>query len=277
MPHTTAHAVDIWFEEIGDPDDPVLLLVAGHGVQLIAWPDELCWAFCDRGFRVVRFDNRDAGLSTVLGDGDEYSLSDMAGDAVAVLDALGVDRAHLVGMSMGAMIAQVAAIEHPARVASLTSVSANTGEADVGGISAAALDHVVVDPGIERDAVIEHGLAGRRIWASDRWFDEAWHRADLEAAFDRAFHYGSGMRQFHAMAASGSRAEGLAALDVPVLVVHGDVDNLVDPSGGHRTAELVAGAELLEIEDMGHGLPSQMWAQLVEAVTRLAVRTEADR
>lgn len=274
MPHASNHDVELYYESFGEPADPALVLVAGHGVQLLAWPDELCWAFVDRGFRVVRFDNRDAGWSTVMTDAPDYTLSDMAADTVAVMDAAGIDRAHLVGMSMGGMIAQHVAIEHRDRVLTLVSMASTTGELDAGQPSLGALDHLAVEPAAAREAVVAHSVAGRRIWGSRRWFDEAASRAEYEAAFDRAFHPGAGIRQFHAIVASGSRAEGLAALDLPTLVVHADTDLLVDRSGGERTAELVPGAELVIIEDMGHQLPVQVWSQLVEAITAHVMRAE---
>ena len=274
MPSTSGHEVDLHYESFGDPDDPVLLFISGHGIQLLGWPEELCWAFVDRGFRVVRFDNRDAGLSTVMHGREPYTLSHMAADAVAVLDAVGADTAHVVGMSMGGMIAQVVAVEHRHRVLSLTSIAATTGEDGVGRPSDAALHHMLVEQPADRDGNVAHALAGRRIWGSPRWFDEEQSRIEYGAAYDRAFHPGSGARQAHALLAAGDRSADLAALDLPTLVVHGDVDHLIDRSGGERTAELIPGAELLIIDDMGHQLPAQVWAPLVEAVTRLAVRAE---
>ncbi len=277
MPYTSGHPVDLYYETLGDDDDPTLLLIAGHGIQLIGWPEELCWSFVDRGFRVVRFDNRDAGLSTVVASGETYGLGDMAADAVAVLDAVGAETAHVVGMSMGGMIAQVVACEHGPRVASLTSISATTGEDGVGRPSHEALDHIVVEQPSDREGNVAHTLAGRRIWGSPRWFDEELSRLEYDAAYDRAFHPGAGARQAHALLTGGDRAVALARLEIPTLVVHGDIDRLIDRSGGERTAELVPGAELMIIDDMGHQLPAPVWSQLVEAVTRVAVRALSDR
>ncbi len=277
MPYTSGHEVDLFYESFGGDDDPTLLLIAGHGVQLLGWPDELCWSFVDRGFRVVRFDNRDAGRSTVMSNDTLYGLPDMAADALAVLDAVGAESAHVVGMSMGGMIAQVLACDHSHRVMSLTSISATTGEEGVGRPSPEALNHMVVEQPSDREGNVAHALAGRRVWGSTRWFDEELSRIEYEQAFDRAFHPGAGARQAHALLSAGDRAHALARIEIPTLVIHADVDPLIDRSGGERTAELVPGAELVIIDDMGHQLPAPVWSQLVEAVTQVAVRAMNDR
>ncbi len=263
--------VKLYYETFGADDDPVLLLICGLGVQLLSWPEELCEAFVDRGFRVVRFDNRDVGFSTWFddhtGDGPAYLLSDMAADAVAVLDDLDVERAHIVGMSMGGMIAQTMAIEHPERVATLTSVASNTGEDGIGAPTEEALAALLAPPAEGREAVIEQDLAARRIWASTLYWDTDASRELLESFYDRSYHPEGAQRQTDAILSSGDRSAGLAQLDAPTLVVHADRDELISLSGGERTAELVPDSTLLIIEDMGHELPVQIWTRLVEAVT----------
>jgi pimeloyl-ACP methyl ester carboxylesterase len=266
--------VELWYETLGDPDDVPLLLITGQGSQLLLWPDELCQGFVDRGFFVVRFDNRDVGLSTWLPEGSSYTLSDMAGDAVAVLDAVGLDEVHVAGQSMGGMIAQTLAIEHRHRVRSLTSISSMTGNLDHGAPSAEILEILTQAPAQDPAALLEQQVGQRRAWASPDWFDEEEARAFFAAGLRRAAPNGPGSaRQFEAILASGSRDEALRTLDVPTLVVHGELDTLVTPDGGRHTAALVPGAHLLVIERMGHDLPVQVWAPLISAITELAAGT----
>jgi pimeloyl-ACP methyl ester carboxylesterase len=287
------NGIELCYETFGDPSAEPLLLVMGLGGQLTAWPVELCESFVDRGFFVIRYDNRDVGRSTKLDAAEvdflptflaaqqgepvevPYLLSDMAADAVALLDALGIDSAHVVGASMGGMIAQAIAIEHPTRVRTLTSVMSTTGEREVGQPTAEAMQ-VLLSPAPEgREAVIEAGLVSRQLIGSPDQFDEAVAREALELAYDRGYHPAGTARQLLAILASGSRADGLRALDVPALVIHGDADQLVTPSGGKRTAELIPGAELLILEGMGHDLPPSQLAPIVDAITSLSARTAA--
>jgi pimeloyl-ACP methyl ester carboxylesterase len=272
MPLAPAGAVQIHYETLGAPEDPALLLVAGLGAQLIIWHDELCHSFVDRGFFVIRFDNRDCGLSTVLSDGDAYTVSDMAADAVAVLDALQIDAAHVVGHSLGGMIAQTMAIEHPDRVLTLTSISSTTGNPDFGQPTAEALEGIAREAATDVEVAIESDVAARRIWASPSWFDEEETRAYFRHAHERSFTPGSSLRQLMAIAESPDREPQLRELTVPTLVIHGTLDPLVPSDGGTRTADVVPGAELLLVEGMGHDLPVQVWQQVISAITALAAR-----
>ncbi|HEX5366618.1 MAG TPA: alpha/beta fold hydrolase [Acidimicrobiales bacterium] len=282
MPIAASNGVEICYEAMGAPGDPTILLVAGLGSQMISWHDDLCAALVARGHRVVRFDNRDTGLSTHV-DGRRaaaapgpaaaagapqvpYLLADLADDAVAVLDALAVERAHVVGMSMGGMIAQVVAIGHTTRVASLTSIMSTTGDADVGTPTPEALAALTAPPAATREASQDAAVHHAHVWGSPGLFDEALLRDVAGRAWDRDGDSSGTARQLAAIVASGSRSAELARLDVPTLVVHGTADTLVQPSGGRRTAEVIPGAELLMIEGMGHDLAPPLWPRLIDAV-----------
>ena len=284
------NGIEICYETFGDADGAPLLLVMGLGAQMTAWDDEFAEGLADRGFHVVRFDNRDVGRSSKIEtepinfvemfmraqQGEQitapYTLSDMAADAVGLLDHLGIAAAHVVGASMGGMIAQTIAIEHPDRVLTLTSIMSTTGERSVGQATPEALQRLLVRPVGERDAVIEHSVETSRVIGSPDHFDEERARARAAAAFDRCYFPVGVGRQLIGIMASGSRADGLRDVRVPTLVIHGDRDPLVTPSGGQRTAELVPDAEFLEIAGMGHDLPPAVWSQVIDAVTRLAAR-----
>lgn len=285
--------IELCHETFGDPGGEPLLLVMGLGTQMTAWPPELTDALVDRGFFVIRFDNRDVGRSSKI-EGDPvdflplftaatqgepvdvpYRLTDMAADAVGLLDVLGIDSAHVVGASMGGMIAQTIAIEHPARVRTLTSIMSTTGERDVGQPTAEAMGQLLTPPATTREEAIEQAVAARRVIGSPAHFDEDWVRRMAAESYDRCYDPAGTARQLLAIVASGDRAEGLRSLSVPTLVVHGDVDPLVTPSGGIRTAELVPGASLLMLEGMGHDLPLAHLPAIVEAITALAGRAAA--
>lgn len=284
MPLCTTNGIEVFYDTFGDPEDPPLLLVMGLATQMTGWDEDFCLAFVDRGFFVIRFDNRDVGLSTKISHrGDlltgimaaaggmpvdaPYLLSDMAGDTVGLLDHLGVERAHVVGASMGGMIAQTVAIEHPERVLSLTSMMSTTGEVEVGQPTPEVTMQLLTQRPADRGAAIEAAIQTLRVIGSTEHFDEDRARRLATEAYHRSFHPSGLYRQLLAILASGSRAEGLRNLDVPTLVIHGDADPLITPSGGHRTAELVPGAELVIIEGMGHELPPALWPQIVEAIT----------
>jgi len=257
--------VDIYYETFGDSSQPTLLLVNGLGSQCINYAVDWCQMFCDEGFHVVRYDNRDVGLSTKL-DRPDYSLADMADDAVAVLETLGVERAHVMGCSMGGMIVQRLAIDHADRLLSMTSVMSRTGEPGYGGSSADALAFLTAPPPPSRSAYIDHQVAALRVYGSKpEWLDEDAIRSRAAAAYDRCFCPDGIGRQMSAVIADDSRAEQLRDLELPTLVIHGSRDTLIDPSGGRRTAELIPGAHYLEIDGMGHDYPPAVWKQWVTA------------
>jgi pimeloyl-ACP methyl ester carboxylesterase len=260
--------VELHVETFGDPTDPTLVLVNGLGSQCTNFAVPLCERFVATGVQVVRFDNRDTGLSTKL-EGVEYTLADMAGDVVAVLDAIGVERAHVLGTSMGGMIVQRLAIDHPERLLSMTSVMSRTGEPGYGDSSPEALAVLMRPPATTRDEHIEAHVAAIAVYGSDpAWIDEADTRARAAAAYDRCFHPAGIARQMHAIAADGSRDAELRSLAVPTLVIHGTRDTLIAPSGGRHTADVVPGARYVEIEGMGHDYPPVVVDRWVEEWSR---------
>jgi pimeloyl-ACP methyl ester carboxylesterase len=275
MPLVAANGLDLYHDRFGEAGDPTLLMINGLGSQCIRYDDELCEAFVDRYLDVIRYDNRDVGLSTHLADDPPYTLSDMAADAVGLLDTLEIERAHVWGCSMGGMIAQQLTIEHPERVASLTSIMSTTGESDVGRPAPEMVRRLMAltKPAADPDEAVERGVRLAEAIGSPDHFDEVWQRGRQRAFFERSYDPGGVARQMAAITASGDRATGLAALDVPALVIHGDVDPLVPISGGRRTAALIHGARFLELEGMGHDLPPALWAPIVEATTQLVVST----
>ena len=264
---------ELYYDTFGDRADPTLLLVNGLGSQCVNYRDEWCQMFAGRGFHVVRFDNRDVGLSTSLegapldAEGAAYRVSDMARDGLAVLDACGVERAHVMGLSMGGMIVQTMAIEHPDRLLSMTSVMSATGEPEYGQPSAEAWALLTAPPPTDRESYVERWVEGLRVWGSPAYADEERWRVDAERAFDRSFTPSGTTRQFLAVRASGSRAAQLPHVTVPTLVMHGDCDTLIDQSGGRRTAELIPGARFELIEGMGHDYPPELWERWVDLVT----------
>ena len=273
MPSTPANGITIQYEIAGDPTDPPLLLVMGLGAQLIAWHPAFVDALVGQGFFVIRFDNRDVGLSTWFDDkgpadvpgamagkaNAAYLLSDMAADAVGVLDALGLPSAHVLGASMGGMIAQTLAIEHPDRVRSLVSIMSTTGDPTVGAPHPAAMAVLLTPPPTQRDAVLDQAVTVWRTIGSPGFpFHEDEVRAAAGAAFDRAWHPDGTARQLVAILASGDRTPALRGVALPTLVIHGADDALVDASGGKATAAAIPGADLWIIPGMGHHIPPEI-------------------
>jgi pimeloyl-ACP methyl ester carboxylesterase len=277
--------IEICYESFGDRDDPAILLIAGFWAQLLAWPPGFVDELVKRGHFVVRFDNRDAGLSTHLHDaprpdpraafeGDvssaSYTLSDMAGDVAGLMDALGLQSAHIVGVSMGGMIGQTLAIERPDRVHSLTSVMSTTGNPAVGQSTEAALAALLAPPARTRQDAVERVIATLRVIGSPAYkLDEAGIRARSALAFDRANDPIGVGRQLLAILASGDRTPQLRHVHIPTLVLHGADDPLISLSGGRATAEAIPGAELVVIEGMGHDLPPQLWAMIAAQIAGL--------
>ena len=282
--------ITIEYETFGNPADPALLLISGFSAQLTSWHENLCKLFVAQNFHVVRFDNRDCGLSTKL-DGvvvnttavitaalmEEpipevpYTLSHMAADAIGVLDGLSIAKAHVMGASMGGMIAQTVAIEHPHRVLSLTSVMSQPGEPEVGQPTAEAMESFFTPPPTSREEYLDSS-ASWLVWHSKRYRDAQRTRAQAAVDFDRSFYPEGGPRQLAAIYASGRRAEGLAKLTMPTLVLHGLDDTLIAPDGGERTAEIIPGAKLVMLEDMGHDLPEPLWPRYVSEFLELTAR-----
>jgi pimeloyl-ACP methyl ester carboxylesterase len=273
---TPVGELELCWDAFGDPADPPMLLVMGLGMQLVHWPEDLCRQLAAEGFRVVRFDNRDAGRSTHL-PGRRYTLADMAGDAVGLLDALGVGAAHVVGASLGGMIAQTMAIRSPGWVRSLASLMSTTGRRGVGRTSPRVLRHVLARPprteaeAVERKVRVLTSVGSTR-FAQDT--DELRRVSALALARDPQARDGR-RRQHRAVRAAGDRTDALRQVRVPTVVVHGTADPMCHPSGGRATAEAVPGARLVLVPGMGHDLPRGAWPQLVRAVVDNARRADA--
>jgi pimeloyl-ACP methyl ester carboxylesterase len=283
--------IEIAYQRLGNPDAPAVLLIMGIAAQSIHWPDAFCHALVEGGLQVIRFDNRDIGLSTHLTDAPppdlpaalagnlasvSYTLSDMAADAVGLLDVLGFEKAHVVGASMGGFIAQTMAIEHPKRVRSLTSMMSTTGNMQVGQPSPDALREVFSGPpATTRDEVIQRMLRASRAVGSPGYpTDENEVAARAGRAYDRSYDPLGVARQAIASVASGDRTERLRHLEVPTLVIHGLADRMCDVSGGRATAEAIPGAEIVLIEGMGHDLPPGLRSQLAKRIAEFVWRAE---
>jgi len=282
VPTTTANGLELCYEVHGDHSDVPLLLIHGHGAQLIAWHEALLDAFVERGFFAICFDNRDAGLSTHLDalptpepfaivEGDlttlPYTIGDMADDAAALLHAMGIHAAHVLGVSMGGMIAQAFAIRHPSTTLSLTSIMSTPDPIHVGSPTPQELELMLKEGATTRQGVIDQALESwRRTGSPKLGIDEAWVADSTGRAFDRAFDPAGTLRQFAAVVGSPDRRPGLAKVTAPTLVVHGAIDPIVTPGGGEATAAAVPGATLLMIDDMGHDLPQVVWPQVLDAI-----------
>ena len=285
----TVNQITIVYDSFGDPSDPAMLLLMGLGQQMIAWNEELCRMLAAKGYWVIRFDQRDVGLSAKFNEagipnllaliqGEElevpYTLDDMAKDATGLLSALQVDSAHLVGASMGGMVAQMIAINYPERVRTMTSIMSATGyPTDPPPKPEAELLLFSPSPE-ERSAYIEHNLNSWRILSGQFFdFNENHWRKYLGQVYDRGRNPAGFSRQLAAIIASGSRKEALRGVRIPTLVIHGDADPLVPVESGYDTADTIPGAQLMIIEGMGHSLPPETWQQIVEAIAKLAQRS----
>jgi pimeloyl-ACP methyl ester carboxylesterase len=285
MPRLRANGIEVEYDTFGDPTAAPLLLVMGLGAQMISWDEDFCSRLAGRGFYVIRFDNRDAGLSTKMEDAGEpdlisayagnahpaYTLDDLAADAVGVLDALGIAAAHVVGASMGGFIAQLMVINHPDRVLSLTSIMSGPGGRDAVPPWPEGAEVLTRVPPATREARIEHAVWIRRVLTgAANPFDEAAERARSVRAVDRSYYpLGTG-RQLVAVLAATGRLERLSKVEVPSLVVHGLDDPLVPVENGRLVAAAIPGARLLEFEGMGHNMPERYWPQILDAIADTA-------
>ena len=290
VPRCHANGIEIEYDTFGAPSDPALLLVMGLSMQLTGWEPDLCKRFADRGFYVIRFDNRDAGLSTHLdaapvpnlgavlsGDASEvtYLLSDMALDAVGLLDALGIRAAHVVGASMGGMIVQELLLHHPERLLSACSIMSTTGSPDVGHPSPDAAAMLLTPSPATRAEAIEQGVATWRLLQSPAYpMPESVIRDEQAASYDRCYYPAGGVRQLVAILCSPERTAGLKAVGTPTLVLHGESDPLINVSGGRATAEAVPDAILRTYPGMGHDLPRELWDSFVEEIVANSARAE---
>jgi len=274
VPRASVNSLELEYETFGDPNRPAVLLISGLGSQLLGWADGLCEEIAARGFRVIRFDNRDVGLSTKLEGAPGYTLSDMAADAAGLIDALGIPAAHIVGASMGGMIAQLVGIEHPARTLSLTIVMSNLGGADSIAADREVVALLVQPPADTREGRIEQSVATARVtWGPS--FEEERSRARATRAVDRSFYPEGTLRQFQAINAAPSRREGLGGVPIPVLVIHGGGDALVPFANAARiVAAATAGTELYVMKGVGHELPPWEWAKIADGIARLAAKLE---
>jgi len=283
----TAGDVELCFETFGDPADPAMLLVMGLGTQMLGWREDLCAELAGNGFFVIRYDNRDVGRSSPMKakppttwqllrrsrHAATYSLADMAADGIALLDHLGIERAHVVGASMGGMIAQLMAARYPRRVLSLASIMSNTGSLRNGQPNARAMKLLLRKPPREREAFIESTVEVFAYVGSPGFArDEDELRAMLARSYDRGGDPAGAARQLAAIIASGNRTQWLGTITAPTVVIHGTADRLVAPSGGRATARAIPDARLVMVEGMGHDLPRGAWPQIVGAIVENARR-----
>lgn len=283
------NGIDICHETFGDPGARPLLLIMGLGGPMNWWDDEFCEGLAGVGFHIIRYDNRDCGRSTrmqgrispvqaYLRRSSPYSLTDLADDAAGLLDRLGLPSAHVVGTSMGGMIAQALAIGHPAKVRSLTSIMSSTGGRFVGRPSPRAVAALLSPPPRDRDRYVDYLLRTLRVIGSPGFpFETDRMRERAERTFDRGLNPGGTARQLAAILAARDRSAGLRRLTVPALVFHGAADPLVHVSGGRATARAIPGAELEVVPGMGHDLPRPVWPSLFARIRKLAERAEAAR
>ncbi len=296
MPQVSANDITIEYESFGETSNPVILLIMGLGMQLIAWPEQFCVELASRGYRVIRYDNRDTGFSTKFEDATTpsvaslifrsmlrlpirvpYTLRDMADDAAGLLDSLDVESAHIVGASMGGMIAQNLAAGHPRRVRSLTSVMSTSGHRSLPGADPLVTRHVfrTRPTGNDREAVIAHNMRTVELLGSPAYpVDADTRREMVSISFDRCYFPSGFSRHVAAIVKDGDRRSRLATITAPTLVIHGREDPLVPLAGGIDTANHIPGAQLEIIDGMGHNFPVELWPQIIGLITDHARQSE---
>jgi pimeloyl-ACP methyl ester carboxylesterase len=286
-----ANGIDLCFQEMGDPGGEPLVLVMGLATQMLAWDEGFCGLLAERGFRVIRFDNRDIGRSTKIVSAGvprrldmmsgrrasaPYLLRDMAADTIGLMDHLGIESAHIAGASMGGMIVQTMAIEHAERVRSMVSIMSNTGSRWTGMPSRKAMAVLLARPPKGRDAAVERAVKTFRVIGSPGYpFDEERIRQVAGRSYDRGHSTAGVLRQLHAITASGDRTQALRELSVPATVIHGSGDPLVRPAGGRATARAIPHARLKIVDGMGHDLPRQLWPVFAEEIAGTAARSRS--
>jgi pimeloyl-ACP methyl ester carboxylesterase len=284
MPRAASNGMELEYDTFGDRRSRPLLLVMGLGTQMIGWEEDFCQELAERNFYVIRFDNRDAGLSTHL-DGlgtpnlaavmskqarPPYTLDDMADDAAGLLDALGIPAAHVVGASMGGFVSQLLTIHHPEKVLTLTSIMSALGGVDDVAAAPEVTAALLAPPPADSEGLIEWGVSMSRLLGGPRYFEEERSRAMRVRAVARAVSLSGTLRQLAAIIAAQSRREALGRTRIPVLVLHGDSDPLVPVENGRRTAASVPGSRLVIVPGMGHDLPPQVWPQVIGEISKLA-------
>jgi len=290
MPKALANNIEIEYETFGEPSGNPLLIIMGLGAQMIAWMPEFLELLVEKGFYVIRFDNRDVGLSKKFGElgvpkvmeainklqnGEEvnspYSLEDMADDAMGLLDHLKIQKAHICGASMGSMIAQIVAIRYPSRVLSLVPIMGSTGNPDLPRATPEAMQILMKPMPTKREKYIKESVKiGKILYGTGFPYDEELRAKFAAEAYDRSFYPEGFSRQLMAILANGDRREKLKSLKVPTLVIHGKDDPLVPMEGGIDISKNIPEAELLLIDGMGHSLPPETWPQIAEAIKKNA-------
>jgi pimeloyl-ACP methyl ester carboxylesterase len=288
MSRVKANNIEIEYDTFGNPSDKPLLTIMGLGSQMIMWDERLCEMLVKKGFYVIRFDNRDVGLSTKFDElgvpnmkkvlfkllrgkpvESSYSLDDMADDAAGLLDALKIGKAHICGASMGAAVAQIMAYRHPDRVLSLVSIMGSSGNPTLPQPTREAANVLIKPLPDKRDAYIKESIKRWKVLSGSGFpYDEDFVRARSTRAYDRSFYPQGSTRQLLATLASGDRREKMSTIKVPTLVIHGSEDPLVSVESGKETASIIPNSELLIIEGMGHNLPIEAWPQIVEAIAK---------
>tara|TARA_B100001123_G_scaffold68256_1_gene76192 strand:+ start:19044 stop:19871 length:828 start_codon:yes stop_codon:yes gene_type:complete len=266
MPKTLLPSeVEICYETFGSSDQPAVLLIHGLGSQLLLWEEGFCNKLAEEGLYVIRYDQRDSGLSSTMEE--DYELSDMASDAAGLLNHLLVKKAHVVGMSLGGMVAQIFAADHPERISSLTSMASNTGKSGFGIPKGKALEALLAPAPTDPQEQALKDLSDRRIWASTEWHDDEYCLKIFERYAERTNKNNEAKeRQMRAMNSTGNREKIISKIKTPTLVLHGSADTLVDQSGGERTAEIISGARLVIIEGWGHDLPPGSWPEITNEI-----------